>query len=201
MPQKGPQTTNTEIIQKRESEKARPVLPRLSRKVHGFKCPGLSVEPHCRIVESVARALLNQIPRPLRYLFSDGSVTLAASRDLGKVSPGFVKKIFPQLLPATPSSAVFYENYAEGIVYHHILRSNPSESEKQGLLDLLQGEALAVCRGEGALNARGLEQQTGDLIDVMGFGRFRLPGVRSLVGPEGVADLDASVFVLIARPA
>ena len=75
--------------------------------------PGLSVEHHCRIVGSVARALLNQIPRPLRHLFSDGSVTLAASHDLGKVSPGFVKKAFPQLLPATPTSAVFCENHAE----------------------------------------------------------------------------------------
>ena len=75
--------------------------------------PGLSVEQHCRIVGSVAEALLNQIPRPLRHLFLDGSVTLAASHDLGKISPGFVKKTFPQLLPATPTSAVFCENHAE----------------------------------------------------------------------------------------
>ena len=82
-------------------------------------------------------------------------------------------------------------------------------AEKQGLLDLPQGQALAVeasgqlpiGRGEGALNARGIEQQTGHLIEVLGFGRFGLLDEGSLVGPEGLADLDVSALVLIASEA
>ena len=72
-----------------------------------------------------------------------------------------------------------------------------------------QGQALAVeasgqlpiGRGEGALNARGIEQQTGHLIEVLGFGRFGLLDEGSLVGPEGLAGLDVSALVLIASEA
>ncbi len=79
-------------------------------------------------------------------------------------------------------------------------------TQEQSLLDLLQGQTLvveangqlAVRRGEGALDAGGLELQTGDLIDVLGLGRFRLPSGGSSVRPEGLADLEAGVLVLIA---
>ncbi len=79
-------------------------------------------------------------------------------------------------------------------------------TQKQGPLDLLQGEALtvessgqlAVRGGERALDAWGLEQQTGKLIDVLRFARLRLLGGGPPVRPESLADSDSSLLVLVA---
>ena len=57
--------------------------------------PGLSVQEHCRIVGSVAQALLARMPPCLGSLFPTGSAALVASHDIGKCSPGFQLKYFP----------------------------------------------------------------------------------------------------------
>jgi len=54
--------------------------------------PGISVRDHCLNVGCVARALRMILPPHLSALIPSGAVTLAASHDVGKVSPGFQQK-------------------------------------------------------------------------------------------------------------
>jgi len=54
----------------------------------------VSVETHCRIVGYVAMELLARLPKWLREsLFPIGSELIAATHDVGKVSPTFQEKI------------------------------------------------------------------------------------------------------------
>jgi len=55
--------------------------------------PGLSVIEHSRNVAEVARSLMAILPRSVQILMGDVAVVLAALHDVGKVSPGFQKKI------------------------------------------------------------------------------------------------------------
>lgn len=60
----------------------------------GRVAQGRSVLNHCEIVGEVARALIARFPENLRTsLFPEGSILVAASHDIGKVSPCFVEKI------------------------------------------------------------------------------------------------------------
>ena len=61
--------------------------------------------------------------------------------------------------------------------------------------------ASGVAVEPGDVLAGAAEQQTGHLIDVLGFGRFGLLDKGSLVGPEGLANLDVSALVLIVGEA
>lgn len=54
--------------------------------------PGLSVRDHCINVGCVAEHLLRQLPSPVASLLPAGSQTLAALHDVGKMSPGFLRK-------------------------------------------------------------------------------------------------------------
>lgn len=57
--------------------------------------PGRQVLDHCVIVGLVARELIGRMPSFLRDgLFPDGSALIAATHDIGKVSPTFQKKIY-----------------------------------------------------------------------------------------------------------
>lgn len=61
----------------------------------GTTVQGQSVLNHCLIVGEIARCLMSRFPEPmLNHLFPSGSVLVAASHDIGKVSPTFVAKIF-----------------------------------------------------------------------------------------------------------
>ncbi|MFC7368418.1 CRISPR-associated helicase Cas3' [Vreelandella zhaodongensis] len=53
--------------------------------------PGRSVESHCQIVGEVAKELIHRFP--LQGIFPKGSAYLAATHDIGKVSPTFFNKI------------------------------------------------------------------------------------------------------------
>lgn len=55
---------------------------------------GRSVMNHCQIVGEIARCLMSRFPQSMRgHLFPPGSEMVAASHDIGKVSPAFVAKI------------------------------------------------------------------------------------------------------------
>lgn len=54
--------------------------------------PGISVRDHCLNVGCVAEALIAALPPALLALLPPGAVTLVASHDLGKISPGFLVK-------------------------------------------------------------------------------------------------------------
>lgn len=51
--------------------------------------PCLSVPAHCRTVGVVARVLLSALPPALQSRFPEGSLTLVAAHDIGKLTPGF----------------------------------------------------------------------------------------------------------------
>ena len=53
----------------------------------------MKVCQHCRIVGSVAEELVARLPASIASIFPEGSATIAAVHDVGKVSPGFQKKI------------------------------------------------------------------------------------------------------------
>ncbi len=61
----------------------------------GKKEKGIDVLTHCKIVGFVARELTNRQPIWLRdALFPKGIELIAASHDIGKISPGFQEKIY-----------------------------------------------------------------------------------------------------------
>ncbi len=55
--------------------------------------PGLSVESHCTYVGAVARELLKRLPSNMQKQIPQESPALIALHDVGKVAPGFQKKI------------------------------------------------------------------------------------------------------------
>lgn len=77
-----------------------PVVPLAScpaktfRSATGLIQPGRSVLEHCLIVGAVAREIISRFPEDIRLeLFPDGSPLVAASHDIGKISPYFFEKI------------------------------------------------------------------------------------------------------------
>ena len=55
--------------------------------------PGLSVQKHSEYVGEVAECLISRISSSCSLLFPEGTASLATLHDVGKVSPGFQKKI------------------------------------------------------------------------------------------------------------
>src|SRR4051794_13150778 len=58
----------------------------------GAEVPGISVRDHCVNVGCVAEALMELAPKCVRDLLPQGTSTLAALHDIGKISPGFQAK-------------------------------------------------------------------------------------------------------------
>lgn len=57
--------------------------------------PGMSVRDHCLNVGCVAESLISLLPQSVRRILPQGAATVAAIHDVGKVSPGFQKKLAP----------------------------------------------------------------------------------------------------------
>ncbi len=57
--------------------------------------PALTVRDHCLIVGAVAEAVRRLLPPASRNLTFDGTTTLAAAHDIGKITPGFQLKARP----------------------------------------------------------------------------------------------------------
>jgi CRISPR-associated endonuclease Cas3-HD len=65
--------------------------------------PGLSVQEHCEHVGAVAKALHQRLPDATKRQIPNDVISLVALHDIGKVSPGFQKKILrdsPDRLPS-----------------------------------------------------------------------------------------------------
>ena len=63
------------------------------------KLAGRSVLEHCSIVGAIARELITRSPKFLRdSVFPQGSALIAASHDIGKISPTFQKKIHSSVI-------------------------------------------------------------------------------------------------------
>jgi CRISPR-associated endonuclease/helicase Cas3 len=72
-----------------------PAMDECLAKTYGQKLPGRKVLNHCQIVGEVARSLLKRIPAWLvDEWLPPGSELIAASHDIGKVSPTFQEKIY-----------------------------------------------------------------------------------------------------------
>ena len=56
--------------------------------------PGLSVEDHCTYVGAVAKELMKRLPSNMQEQIPQEAPALIAPHDIGKVSPGFAKRIF-----------------------------------------------------------------------------------------------------------
>lgn len=70
-------------------------LAKTYKTITGEKLAGRQVLNHCQIVGEVARELLNRMPDWLTAeLFPKGSELIAASHDIGKVSPTFQEKLY-----------------------------------------------------------------------------------------------------------
>ena len=54
--------------------------------------PALTVRDHCLVVGAVAEAVRGLLPPACKHLAPAGAVTLAAAHDIGKISPGFLRK-------------------------------------------------------------------------------------------------------------
>lgn len=54
--------------------------------------PALTVRDHCLIVGAVAEAVRGLLPSACKQLAPAGAVTLAAAHDIGKITPGFLRK-------------------------------------------------------------------------------------------------------------
>lgn len=66
--------------------------------------PGIDVASHCRITGLIAHELLNCFPNHIcRQLFPSSSEFLAASHDIGKISPAFQKMIYEHTTGFRPS--------------------------------------------------------------------------------------------------
>lgn len=59
----------------------------------GEVLPGRSVKDHCLIVGAIAKELIQLFPPRLRNLFPDGADLIAATHDIGKLSPSFFLRI------------------------------------------------------------------------------------------------------------
>lgn len=60
--------------------------------------PGLTVAEHCRNVAEVSRALIERLPAAVIERLGASPITVSATHDVGKVSPGFQKKYFNKYL-------------------------------------------------------------------------------------------------------
>jgi CRISPR-associated endonuclease/helicase Cas3 len=79
----------------------------------------LSVDHHCNVVGSVARAVRDCLPSRCQQILPPGSVTLAAAHDLGKLTPGFQLKC-PQWEHYTETRA---KVCPDGMVTNHAIIS------------------------------------------------------------------------------
>ncbi len=75
--------------------------------------PGISVRDHCLNVGCVAEALLSRAGETLRALIPEGSATLAALHDVGKISTGFQSKCPAWLEQAGLAEAALRERWRE----------------------------------------------------------------------------------------
>jgi CRISPR-associated endonuclease/helicase Cas3 len=58
--------------------------------------PGIGVHEHCCNVAQIAKALVDRLPAQVVELLGSNPVVVSALHDVGKVSPGFQKKYFPE---------------------------------------------------------------------------------------------------------
>lgn len=96
--------------------------------------PGLTVRDHCLIVGAVAECVSMLLPSGCSSLLPTGAVTLAAAHDIGKITPGFLRKCPLSLFSTIPGSQDCHPDHAR--VSQAFLASLPEmwDSRKSPLL-------------------------------------------------------------------
>lgn len=123
--------------------------------------PGLSVKDHCLYVGEVANALLRRLPLPVRHFLPDEAPALIALHDLGKVSPGFQKRLLDKVMDRARQEALapglskldpaqFEHNHA--VISESTLRSWGKTHRKNMDEWTLWGEVLGNHHGERQQN-------------------------------------------------
>lgn len=64
--------------------------------------PGVTTLQHCFYVGVIAQALWLRLPKNLQQMIPRSVITLSAVHDIGKISPGFIKKIYTFVLRNHP---------------------------------------------------------------------------------------------------
>lgn len=93
--------------------------------------PALTVRDHCLIVGAVAEAVRRLLPPACTKLAPAGVVTLAAAHDIGKITPGFLKKCSLSLFSQIPGSQNCEGNHA--LVSQAFLASLPEMQDERSL--------------------------------------------------------------------
>ncbi|MDO5581640.1 MAG: CRISPR-associated helicase Cas3' [Planctomycetia bacterium] len=107
---------------------------------------GCTVLEHCFYVGIIARAIWRRLAPKVQELIPSCAITLAACHDIGKISPGFLKKIYEALFSSDPDfgqsdpaicsllncdSALFESNHAiSGLRTFHDLKKTHKEWER-----------------------------------------------------------------------
>jgi CRISPR-associated endonuclease/helicase Cas3 len=83
--------------------------------------PGISVRDHCLNAGCVGEALRDALPPALKKLLPPGAVTLVASHDVGKISPGFLVKCPVWLAQLNLGAVAAKENWANDQSNHALV--------------------------------------------------------------------------------
>ena len=92
--------------------------------------PALTVRDHCLIVGAVAEIVARSLPHACRELVPAGAITLTAAHDIGKITPGFLRKCPASLFANIPGSQDCAENHA--LMSQAFLASLPEMQDERG---------------------------------------------------------------------
>lgn len=92
--------------------------------------PALTVRDHCLIVGAVAQEVLKRLPPACANLPPAGAATLAAAHDIGKITPGFLRKCAHSVFHTIPGSQTCESNHAK--VGQAFLASLPEMQDSRG---------------------------------------------------------------------
>lgn len=93
--------------------------------------PALTVRDHCLIVGAVAEAVRGLLPPACHHLPPPGTVTFTAAHDIGKITPGFLRKCALSLFAQIPGSQNCNGNHA--LVSQAFLASLPEMQDGRNL--------------------------------------------------------------------
>ena len=93
--------------------------------------PALTVRDHCLIVGAVAEAAEPLLPLACRILPPKGTSTFIAAHDIGKITPGFLRKCPLSLFAKIPGSQDCQSNHA--LVSQAFLASLPEMQDARGI--------------------------------------------------------------------
>lgn len=95
--------------------------------------PALTVRDHCLNVGAVALQLIQRLPVPISRILPNGTVTLVAAHDIGKITPGFLSKCTHWKSPDQTYGSSGVTDHAK--VSQWFLASLPDLKDSKGISD------------------------------------------------------------------